>query len=399
MALYTPPEGSKNPNANKLAHKDEEDPAGASKDNVIFYPRPSLGLRMWGPLVPASDNRAGLWSLVAAQTAVGLLCMKRFRSLGSRVIKRDISDFPSLNRFSTTHGNMYVTRHGATAFGGAHSFHRRVGARTGFFHSERFNTFKRVVYLLSGTLILSQSLLETCRLTILKYDPWCEEAKSVREKKFFNDIVKYYHEGVDPNRFKVKDASSGTTLPLNIPEVKQGVAVARAQAHAESIATKWFGPLEYKPMSFSDFLDRLEYYLDMSVLLQNNRTNNVAAEMLTKKISHSEEELRSLVENNVRNRKKAHDLLETAPKNSIPLTARSSDTFSKGIMLDLDTQRPEDIDLGEIWSVYNPWTDLALDTSLSIKFLPTVVMPEDTPHSASSKQQEEEQTEGGAASS
>ncbi|SCW03011.1 LAFE_0G00980g1_1 [Lachancea fermentati] len=376
MGLYLPPGGSKSPNASKLGRK--EDPDDANEEGTKFYVRPSLGLRLWGPLVPASDNRKGLWTLVAIQTGLGLLCMKRFRSIGAKVIKRDIADFPSLNRFSTTHGNMYVTKHGATTFGGTHSFRRQAGEKTGFFNSPKITALRRTLYLLSGTLLLSQSLLETCRLTLLKYDPWYEEARSVRDKQFFNDIIKFYHEGVDPTKFKVKDASNGTVLPLNIPEVKQSVAVARATAQADNFIVEWFGPLEYKPMSFSDFLDRLEYHIDMSDFLRNKQTQEVAAELLGKKISHGQSELEELVERNTKNRERIFALLLAAPKNSIPQATASHHVESKGVLLDPDCRSPEDINLDEIWSTFNPWMDLALETSLSIKFLPTVLMPEDT---------------------
>lgn len=47
----------------------------------------------------------------------------------------------------------------------------------------------------------------------------------------------------------------------------------------------------------------------------------------------------------------------------------------RGIVFDESIKSPEDIDLKDIWSLYDPWMSLALDTSLSIKFIPTVKKP------------------------
>ncbi|AET37293.1 Mgr1p Ecym_1035 [Eremothecium cymbalariae DBVPG len=373
MSLFTPPTGGKGSSFNRVPSKDPEKPEKDIRSQ--FYSRPSLGLKFWGPLVPASDNRVGLWSLVTAQTLVGLFFMCKFRNLGPKVIKRDISDFPSLNRFSTTFGGMYVTTHLFPEFGGTYSFHRRVGERTGFFYSKRFANIKRVIYLTTGTVLLAQSMLEASRLTLLEYDPWEEQAKCVRDKQFFNDVVKYYHEGVDPMRFKVRDANSGTTLSVNIPEVKQGVAVARAQANAENLVTKWLGPLDYKPLSFSDFLDKLEHNLDMYDILHHTNSKKIIDD--TKHASERKAELEFLTEINRKNRERIRTLLDSTPSHSIPLSIKLSDQGIRGVTMDITYDSADDIDLREMWSLHNPWINLALDTSLSIKFLPTVRSPQE----------------------
>ncbi|SCU96437.1 LADA_0H00936g1_1 [Lachancea dasiensis] len=377
MGLYSPPDGSKNPNRSKLVQK--EDPEKPSEDKTIeFYARPSLGLRLWGPLVPASDNRTGLWSLVGIQTLFGLYCMRKFRLSGSQFSKRDISEFPSLNRFSTSRGKIYVTNHTGTTFGGTHSFHRTgPTGSTSFFNSAKFTIFKRSMFLLCGSVLLSQSLLEACRLTILKYDPWYEEARSVREKQFFNDIIKYYHEGIDPTKFRVKDAVNGNVLPLNTPEVKQSVAFARAAVEADNWIVSWFGPLEYKPMSFTEYLDRLEYHLEMTDFFSKRHTKDVTNQLLGRAIAHGPEEVEELKKQNAQVRENVHSLMESAPKHSIPVTNGSRQGTLKGIIFDPNLRAPEEIDLFETWSTFNPWLDLALETSLSIKFLPTVLMGND----------------------
>lgn len=376
MGLYSPPDGSKAPNAPALAQKEAPD---KPNDGALikFYPRPSLGLRFWGPLVPASDNREGLWTLVGIQTVFGLLCLRRSRSIGSSIVKREISKIPSLNRFSVTRGSMYVSEHGPTAFGSTNSFSRRGSNLWGFLRSTKFIALRKSLYLVGGTLLLSQSLLEACRLQILKYDPWYEEARSVREKQFFNNIIKYYHEGIDPTKFKVKDASNGAVLPLSSPEVKQSVAFARATLEADSWFTSWFGPIEYKPMSFTEYLDRLEYHLEMTDFIRNGRNNDAASQLLGRPLSHGTAELEELIQKNRSSRKKIGNLMESAPRQSMPVVSGQRQSSLKGILLDPNIQSSEDIDLDETWSAFNPWLDLALETSLSIKFLPTVLMADD----------------------
>lgn len=395
MALYTPP--GKSPSRSQ-ANENENDKKDDPKDDINkFYVRPSLGLRLWGPLVPASDNKVGLWSLIGIQSAVGIFCMYRIRKLrGSlNTVRKNIADIPSLNRFSTTQGELVMpppsltgtapttftaghgvqkASYGGTAFGGASSFFKSSSEENGKsgFKFASFMTFKQVIYLLTGTLLLSQSLLEACRLTILKYDPWAEEAKSVRDKKFFNDIIKFYHEGIDPTKVRVKDASSGNVMPTNIPEVKQSVALVRAQAEAENPVIKWYGPLEYKPMSFSEYLDKLEYHLEMIVFLQENRKAKETAMEIMHKITYSATEVEELVKKNVENRKKAYELVTNAHKGSIPLSDKVQTYPMRGVLMETENQSPEDFDLEEMWNLYDPWMNLALDTSLSIKFLPTV---------------------------
>ena len=207
------------------------------------------------------------------------------------------------------------------------------------------------------------------RLTLLKYDPWVEEAKSIREKQFFNDIVKFYHEGVDSTKFKAKDELSGQTISLNLPEVKQSIAVARAQAQAENLVTKWFGPLDYKPQTFTEYLDKLEYYLNMTDFLNNLRRQ--------KKMDESNLELIKITEENKRNREKIYNIVAHAPPRAIRSHDIPGDFGIRKVLLPHDIESSTEIPLTEIWSIYNPWTNLALDTALSIKFFPSFILNED----------------------
>ncbi|CCD22190.1 Mgr1p NDAI_0A00300 [Naumovozyma dairenensis CBS 421] len=440
MALYTPPDNSdSSSNDSKSYGKDNNDISDDTKKLEKFYSRPSLGLRLWGPLVPASDNQNGLWTLITIQTGIGLFFLYRYRALGkhySKSIIRDIADVPSLNRFSTTHGQIPLTNNispvnkvstpnsklasntifkGKTPLFGISSFSKRENPKDtsssgvgeprksnwngndNFKYSSKFIIFKRILYGLTGAIILSQSLLETCRLKILKYDPWLEEAKCVREKKFFNDIIKYYNEGIDPTKVKVKDSMSGNPVSTNIPEVKQSVALVRAQNEAENPIIKWFGPIEYKPMSFTEYLDRLEYHLDMFDFFQKKRAANA---LLWNSITHTTNDLEEIIRKNEAARKKickkfeknkpsAHqkhlqDLLPDPPLTLLPPTpsadgeAASSQMLPptlnrNSIVLDQSLQHSKEIDLKEFWRLHDPWMNLGLETSLSIKFIPTVM--------------------------
>ncbi|QLG70108.1 hypothetical protein HG535_0A00470 [Zygotorulaspora mrakii] len=400
MALYTPPgKPSSRPSAGESINDSRDDPKDDSKK---FYVRPSLGLRIWGPLVPASDNKMGLWSLVGAQTIVGLFCMYRLRGLRgpTKSLRRDIADIPSLNRFSTTHGEILASpvpaamghvRVGNTAsvvnggkvlgttFGGASSFFKSKaqGTGQGFFKSAGVIAFRKVLYLLTGTLLLSQSLLETCRLTILKYDPWVEEAKSVREKQFYNDIIQFYHEGIDPTKIRVKDAKSGDVMSTNIPEVRQSVALVRAQSEAQNPIIRWYGPLEYQPMSFTEYLDRLEYHLDMADFLQDKRNVKESTIQVMKKLTHTQGESEQIIKINEKNRRELLNITSNVDKGTMPLSSNVQQYPSRGIVMDVNQDSPEKVDLEETWNLYDPWMNLAFDTSLSIKFLPTLMTPND----------------------
>lgn len=453
MGIFTPPGKSNNDNTKNNSTKSLVKSDTPDEDVEKFWVRPSLGLRLWGPLVPASDNKTGLWTLVAVQSMVGLLFFYKYKSLRlvngtirtattrsgtstvgapltnrmsqmtdaikpitqAEFVKKDIADFPTLNRFSTTHGEMFVNTQNVQLSPGIPNrpapinptmaaaavqsdttaihenlgssstsllrFFRRGGRKHSFFESDNWLIFKKVFYLLAGSVILSQSILEGCRLTILKYDPWCEEAKTVREKKFFNNIVKFYHEGIDPTKVKVKDAVSGNVMPTNVPEVKQSVALVRAQAEAENPVIAWFGPIEYKPMNFSEFLDRLEFHLDMFEYFQSKRAANETALGFLTTIRNDTERLREQNEKNrkavlsmlKKDSKKDDELENTGVKGSSNRKAFMSPN-SRSIILEEDVKTPEDIDINDMWTLYDPWLNLALETSLSIKFIPTVLV-------------------------
>lgn len=421
MAVYSPA----NNDNDKRQPKDETD---SIKQPERFYIRPSLGLKLWGPLVPASDNRTGLWTLVGIQTVVGLFCIHRFRKLVNQSLitaankakqqsfstVKNIADIPTLNRFSTTHKVLVMSNPqvGATPLQNTQPImnnnNQSSNNKSSSSRGTRFATLKKILYLISGTALLSQSMLEFCRLKILKYDPWYEEARTARDKKFFNDIVQFYHEGIDPNEVKVKDVVNGNIMSTNIPEVRQSVALVRAQAESQNPIIKWYGPIEFQPMSLSEYLDQMEYYLEMSDLLikkkkykklnknsDNPLDNGKGPVSLLSLISHTDEEYEQIksinkqIRDDVLNNSNTmiqtvdsnEELIGTTPVDAPPVpeyqrSAASNSNITlpmRGILLDAHLQEPRQIDLNEIWSLYDPWMNLGLETSLSIKFIPTVL--------------------------
>jgi hypothetical protein len=97
---------------------------------TTFYQRPSFGLKIWGPLVPAADNLTALYSLTAFQTLIGITMFRTVRL-----------------RWKDT------------------SFWGRL---------------TKVANVTAGTYVLFNSGLEASRL-LLPYDPWYDEAKRARE--------------------------------------------------------------------------------------------------------------------------------------------------------------------------------------------------------------------------
>lgn len=454
MAVYSP--SGNNGDAGKPGSADtasNKDTSGKDATRLErFYVRPSLGLKLWGPFVPASDNRGGLWTLVGIQTVMGLFCIHRFRRLvnaslvdaaraGARASAnasaganstfntvKNIADIPTLNRFSTTH-KVVVMDNVKAAGGQSGSGSSAQGKQGG-----RFATLRKALYLITGTALLSQSMLEFCRLKVLTYDPWYEEARTARDKKFFNDIVKFYHEDIDPSEVKVRDVASGNVMNTNIPEVRQSVALVRAQAEAQNPIIKWYGPLEFKPMSFSEYLDQMEYYLQMNELLISKKkvvkpprgvggdAGDARSEpvSLLSLIAHTDEEYKAIVQQNKEIRQEVREgnsakaqpidsnegddapapgspALPKFPDSNAKEEQRSSPliTFpTRGVTLDPKLSGPRDVSIDDVWSLYDPWMNLGLDTSLSIKFIPTVLKPADMEETQDARVETEAQEVG-----
>lgn len=356
-----------------------------------FYNRPSLGLKLWGPLVPAADNRTGLWTLWSIQTVLGIYALYRFRKLSIKPPQ------PSPLTSTTT------TYHGLPA-----SLNRFANQPT--ISQTKTLKWRRGIALIIGVGILSQSSLEWCRLKLLPYDPWLDEARIMRDKKFFNDIIKFYYNDDQSSTDSIKIVKVESTTPSssssthtsneesnstsNIPsnphhvhkrltamEWRQSIAIIRAQKEQNNPVIKWFGPIEYQPMSFGKYLDALEYYLSMKEIWQANDTILIRPSL--------KEDYQTLCNknNSWRNQIIKGQILLSKSRNvnmEPPLTAstnatttseaeNSSRIHNRNITIDPMMESKDTIDLNEIWTLQDPWMNLALDTSLSIKFIPTSI--------------------------
>lgn len=407
-----------NSNKSLLFGEKNDDNGGTNNDLKVFVNRPSLGLKLWGPLVPAADNRKGLWTLLSIQTVIGVYAFYRFHKLSTslRVPTKfaNVNNLPpSLNRFTNPQTTTTSVR----------------------FQSGKPPTWRKIGALLTGVILLSQSCLEYCRLMLLPFDPWYDEAKLMRDKKFFNDIIKFYYykddksidsikivkiidsasdietNQVNKNKNRNTEDESGNnndndddddrsslrsarrehlqTRSLNATELRQSMAILKAQREQANPVIKWFGPIDYKPMSFGQYLDLLEYYLSMKENLEINRSNNMNNKnnsILSNAILIRpgwEEEYLELCERNQNWRENIlkHPYIlpkistlndEKAELPNIPTKA-----LARNIIIDPAMKSKDNLDLDEIWTLHDPWMNLALDTSLSIKFIPTSINKED----------------------
>lgn len=137
---YIPPAGdSSGPNP----------PTGSSSTITIpnpatFLPKnPSIGLKIWGPLVPASDNKMALFQLTGVQTLLGVWILYRGMQLRNRRL-------------------LLVGR--------------PVNTET---------RIRKWLLVATGSTLVFQSGLEVSRI-ILPYDPWVEELRFYRRQALKN---------------------------------------------------------------------------------------------------------------------------------------------------------------------------------------------------------------------
>lgn len=131
-------------------------PSGSSSTITIpnpasFFPKnPSIGLKIWGPLVPASDNKMALFQLTGVQTLVGVWILYCGIQLRNRRL---------------------------------HSVGRPVTAET---------RLRKWLLVATGSTLVFQSGLELSRL-VLPYDPWVEELRFYRRQALKNgDTVSWW---------------------------------------------------------------------------------------------------------------------------------------------------------------------------------------------------------------
>ncbi|XBW37399.1 hypothetical protein QEN19_002979 [Hanseniaspora menglaensis] len=428
MALYTPPPGEENNNRPKV----EKVEPNEEKNKVLFYSRPSIGLRFWGPLVPASDCNWGLWLLTGTQMTIGYFFLRRFRVsmknyFLNKPITRQIKDIPSLNRFSQdskgtiqflkqsnfssltkSKNNELVQGH----FGGAQTFHiqrlpsKREVLMSKFKASKSYKYLSfltRFSYLLIGSVLTSLAVLEAMRLLLLDYDPWAEQAKASREQQFYNDASQYFREGIDSSktRIRVKDPSSGKLIDVtNDDSLRSNIAMARAGVLHNKLFFEWFGPMNMKPFDFNEFLTFIEQYemnkdaMKEAALMHPNRALKEQDLQNCKKLELGLDKQNRISRSNILNMgntgmanvtfnglSPVNDIASQLKINSNNSTELINDQIASNVttasstipvvILPPNARDPEHMAFIDTWEANEPWNKVGLDIHMSARFIPS----------------------------
>ncbi|KAL6929258.1 hypothetical protein ACO0SA_002598 [Hanseniaspora valbyensis] len=433
MGLYTPPPGEENHNKPKIEKVDpKEHDDDNNNSNILFYSRPSIGLRLWGPLVPASDCNWGLWLLTGTQITVGYFFLRRFRVsmknyFMNRPITKQIKDIPSLNRFSQdSTGTIQFTKQSNVTsltrnknselvqghFGGAQTFHiqrspSKLELFTNKYKSSKWYKYighlTRFTYLLLGSVLTSLAVLEAMRLLLLDYDPWAEQAKAAREQQFYNDANQYYREGIDPSktRIRVKDPSSGKLIDItNDDSLRSNIAMARAGVLHNKLFFEWFGPVNMKPFDFNEFLTFIEQYemnkeamkeailanpkrllkeqdlqnckkLELALDKQNRDNRETFLNMGTNGMANVTFNGLSPV-NDIANQFKinSNNNLETLGHQMAGAVSNTTNS-SPVVILPPNARDPDHMAFIDTWEANEPWNRLGLDIHMSARFIPS----------------------------
>lgn len=271
MGLFIPPNSDRNNNNNS------KNPANPKEDNqddskIIFFTRPSVGLKVWGPLVPASDCLACLYGLTAFQTMMGLIMFRHTRIIW--------------------HQTSFL-------------------ART-----------SKLLSVVTGGYLIFNSGLEISRL-ILPYDPWYEEAKVSRSKAI--------KQGLKPNF--------------------------------------WFGPIDYKPMSFKQWSSKVDTWVEETESQINHQESPTFA-MQNHQIHSIYQQLRAL------NKQHNQDILKNLKmpgfKDMLPnFQSFTNPEFDRPqVVIPKGNELKDDIDFLEAWELNDPWESLARDTEYEVRFIP-----------------------------
>ncbi|CCH41704.1 Mitochondrial inner membrane i-AAA protease complex subunit MGR1 [Wickerhamomyces ciferrii] len=267
MGLFIPPNSDKN--------KDTQGSQNPSSDSnkTIFYTRPSVGLKLWGPLVPASDYLPGIYGLTALQTLLGLTMFRH-----TRIIWRQTSLISRISKIFST---------------------------------------------VTGSYLIFNSGLEISRL-IIPYDPWYEEAKSIRNQ-----------------------------------------AIARGEK-----PNFWFGPLDYKPMSFKEWSEKVDDWVEETESQLNQEesssfiTQNPQFHQVYKQIRQLNKERNLEVLKNL----KTPGMNEFLGLNNSQFINPEFDR--PNLTLPDDNNLETNLDFLEVWELNDPWESLGRDTDYVVRFIP-----------------------------
>ncbi|OBA26418.1 i-AAA protease complex subunit Mgr1 [Hanseniaspora valbyensis NRRL Y-1626] len=390
MGLYTPPPGEENHNKPKIEKVDpKEHDDDNNNSNILFYSRPSIGLRLWGPLVPASDCNWGLWLLTGTQITVGYIFLRRFRVsmknyFMNRPITKQIKDIPSLNRFSQdSTGTIQFTKQSNGHFGGAQTFHiqrspSKLELFTNKYKSSKWYKYighlTRFTYLLLGSVLTSLAVLEAMRLLLLDYDPWAEQAKAAREQQFYNDANQYYREGIDPSktRIRVKDPSSGKLIDItNDDSLRSNIAMARAGVLHNKFFFEWFGPVNMKPFDFNEFLTFIEQYEMNKEAMKEAILANPKRLLKEQDLQNCKKLELALDKQNRDNRETFLNMGTKTLGHQMAGTVSNTTNSSPVVILPPNARDPDHMAFIDTWETNEPWNRLGLDIHMSARFIPS----------------------------
>ncbi|RLV95974.1 Mitochondrial inner membrane i-AAA protease complex subunit MGR1 [Spathaspora sp. JA1] len=336
MGVYVPPPDDNDPKKNQN-QKDSTSPtsnssnssstdssSSASGSNTIIIPNPvtliprnpSVGL-IWGPLIPASDNRPALYATTGLQFLLGVAMFRHARSL--------LRIQPIATGLNTP----------------------PVMARRG-------PVWKAAISIVTGVGLIFGSGLELSRMT-LPYDPWYEEANHYRKvatkqgdkPSAWFGAYKYYRP-MDLNTWinKVGDWIKNVEKEIEDPNHMSNVTLELGKNSNVIVSNQESGGILSK-------LNNKGKYQEIYNKLRESNTNR------TKQLLESE--LKDVYESN-KGQRLAAILDGTSPlqdpeysKPSIQLGSHKLET---------------DDDLEMVWLNFEPWDELKLETDYDIRLIP-----------------------------
>lgn len=317
MGLFIPPSsGGDNNDPNKSGSDGKK--SNSKEDGVITLPNPSnllptnpsIGLRIWGPLVPASDNRIGLLMLTGLQFGIGLLGFNKARQLRASKLPYNVPNTIS----------------------------RRAS---------------KWMYALVGSYLIFQSGLEMTRIT-LPYDPWFDEAKYYRKLATRNGDVPSWWFGAykyfKPMTFK--DWNNKMEKWLN----NSAVAISAMEEKSDQNSGFFKINISNKP-SHSPVLAKLAEkgrYIDIHQNLQKSNLDRYR-ELLAG-------DLKNVIELN-----KAERLDRILEEKG---DVKYNPDYTKPHIQLGNHKMESDEDFEIVWLNFEPWEELKLETDYDIRLIP-----------------------------
>ncbi|CUM63747.1 uncharacterized protein PRCAT00001331001 [Priceomyces carsonii] len=320
MGVYIPPSSDSDGSEKGDSGGGNGDGSGRGSSITIpnpssFIPsNPSIGLKLWGPLVPASDNTPALYLLTGIQIGIGLLGFHKARWLRrSNLLRLNIPNSASRK----------ITKY-ACAVGGGY------------------------LVFLSG--------LEISRLS-LPYDPWYEEARYYRKLAIKN--------GDKPNWWF---GAYNYYKPMNFQEWSNKVELWIK--NASNIAD--YEAQEDSPDIFSKYGSKSSPVLES--LAKKGRYTEIYQSLHDTNVERLEELLSSDLKNvNELNKGERIDQILEGTSN-----VKYNESYTKPHILLGTHKIDTDEEFEMVWLNFEPWDELKLETDYDIKFIPRCRWPNDS---------------------